>query len=71
MAKVRALWEEKQSEGWTQQQLGELMGYPSDSARKSVSQFLKTHDPKVSTLRRFAKALKISPADLFAEAKKS
>lgn len=67
MARVRVLWAEKKNEGWTQQRLGELMGYPTDSARKSVNQFFKTHDPKVSTLRRFAKALGITPAELFAE----
>jgi hypothetical protein len=33
------------------------MGYPAESARKSVSQFLKSHDPRVGMVRRFAKAL--------------
>jgi transcriptional regulator with XRE-family HTH domain len=43
--------------GMTQQALGEKMGYPPESARKSVSQFLKSHDPRVGMVRRFADAL--------------
>ena len=45
------------SSGMTQQALGERMGYPADSARQSVSQFLKSHDPRVGMVRRFADAL--------------
>lgn len=60
MARVRELWERKQAEGWTQQRLGEAMGYPEESARKSVSQFLKSRDPQVSMLRRFAKAVGVT-----------
>jgi transcriptional regulator with XRE-family HTH domain len=41
----------------TQQELGEKMGYPADSARQSVSQFLRSHDPRVGMIRRCAKAL--------------
>jgi transcriptional regulator with XRE-family HTH domain len=67
MAKVRTLWEAKQAEGWTQQRLGEAMNYPTVSARKSVSQFLKSRDPHISVLRRFAKALGISIATLVRE----
>lgn len=68
MQRVRELWTQKQQDdGWTQQQLGERMGYPADSARQSVSQFFKTHDPKASTLRRFARAIGISTAELFIE----
>ena len=60
MARVRELWERKRAEGWTQQRLGEAMGYPEESARKSVSQFLKSRDPQVSMLRRFAKAVGVA-----------
>jgi transcriptional regulator with XRE-family HTH domain len=67
MAKVRTLWEEKQAAGWTQQRLGEAMGYKADTARKSVSQFLKSRDPHISVLRRFASALGISIATLVRE----
>jgi transcriptional regulator with XRE-family HTH domain len=43
--------------GMTQQELGEKMGYAPTSARQAVSQFLKSGDPQVSMLRRFAKAV--------------
>ncbi len=45
--------------GLTQQALGEKMGYPPDSARQSVNQFLRSGDPQISMLRRFAKAVGI------------
>jgi transcriptional regulator with XRE-family HTH domain len=54
MRKVRKLLK---ASGMTQQQLGELMGYPAASARQSVSQFLRSSNPQIDTLRRFAKAL--------------
>jgi transcriptional regulator with XRE-family HTH domain len=50
--------------GLTQQELGERMGYPPRSARQSVSQFLKSGDPQIGVLRRFAKALGISVKSL-------
>ena len=56
MRRVRTIWEKLQSEGWTQQKLGEAMGYAPESARKSVSQWLKTSDPHISMLRKFASA---------------
>lgn len=38
--------------------LGIKMGYPKESARKSAWQFIyKTKDPRLSMLRRFAKAV--------------
>jgi transcriptional regulator with XRE-family HTH domain len=46
--------------GMTQQELGERMGYAPGSARQAVSQFLKSGDPQISMLRRFANALGIS-----------
>ena len=66
MTRVRELWDEKRADGWTMQKLGERMGYPAASARKSVSQFLKSHDPHIGMLRRFAKGLDIPVIDLFA-----
>ena len=45
--------------------LGLKMGYPAESARKSAWQFMKTNDPRISMLRRFAKAMGIRPQDLF------
>ena len=46
--------------GMTQQELGEKMGYAPTVARQAVSQFLKSGDPQISMLRRFAEALGIS-----------
>lgn len=66
MHKVRALWAKLQAAGWTQQQLGEEMGYGS-SAKQSVSQFLRSHDPQISMLRRFAKAVGVSLTTLVRE----
>jgi transcriptional regulator with XRE-family HTH domain len=50
--------------GMTQQELGERMGYAPGSARQAVSQFLKSGDPQISMLRRFAKAIGISVRSL-------
>jgi len=41
------------------------MGYPPQSARKSAWQFIeKTSDPRISMLKRFAKAMGISVKSL-------
>lgn len=65
MQKVLSLFA---SSGLTQQALGEKMGYQSKSVRQSVSQFLKTNDPRVSMLRRFAKAMNVPLCNLVEEA---
>ncbi len=44
--------------------LGPKMGYAPEIARQSAWQFMKTGDPRVSMLRRFAGALGISVEDL-------
>lgn len=54
MKRVLKLYEDS---GMTQQELGEKMGYGAASARQAVSQFLKSGDPQISMLRRFAKAV--------------
>jgi transcriptional regulator with XRE-family HTH domain len=61
MASVRKSF--KQS-GMTMHELGMKMGYSESTARKSVSQFLKTADPSIGMLRRFAKAMEIDVKDL-------
>lgn len=38
------------------QQLGEAMGYAPTTARQSVSQFLKSSDPRISMVLKFADA---------------
>ena len=56
--------------GKTLDELGIAMGYEGDVARKSAWQFLnKTADPRLSMLRRFAKAMDIPLADLIDEKK--
>jgi len=54
MRKVRKLFEQS---GLTQQELGEKMGYAPTTARQAVSQFLKSGNPQIGMLRRFAKAV--------------
>jgi transcriptional regulator with XRE-family HTH domain len=61
MRKVRKLFEQS---GLTQQVLGEKMGYSAASARQAVSQFLKSGDPQISMLRRFAKAMGVKVESL-------
>lgn len=52
-------------------ELGRAMGAEGEVARKSAWQFLnKVNDPKLSTLRRFAKALGVSLEDLLIEKKR-
>jgi transcriptional regulator with XRE-family HTH domain len=55
MVRVRSAAE---ASGLSLQELGERMGYDKEHARRSVWQFLnKTHDPRISMLRRFASAI--------------
>jgi transcriptional regulator with XRE-family HTH domain len=57
MQAVRKRFDES---GMTQQELGVKMGYAPETARQAVSQFLKSGDPQISMLRRFAEAMGIS-----------
>jgi transcriptional regulator with XRE-family HTH domain len=61
LQKARQLAKES---GLTYQQIGELMGYPPESARQSVGQFLNGSNPSVAMLLRFAKAIGAKPRDL-------
>lgn len=62
MKKVMAIFE---NSGKSLDQLGREMGYEGDVARKAVWQFLnKVDDPRISTLRRFAKAMDVPLKDL-------
>jgi transcriptional regulator with XRE-family HTH domain len=55
MERVRSAAE---ASGLSLQEMGEKMGYDKEHARRSVWQFLnKTHDPRISMLRRFASAI--------------
>jgi transcriptional regulator with XRE-family HTH domain len=52
--------------GKSLEQLGRDMGYTAEIARKAAWQFLnKTADPRLSMLRRFAKAMGIRIQELF------
>ena len=56
--------------GKTLDELGVAMGYETGIARKSAWQFLnKTTDPRLSMLRRFAKAMGVSVEELVREGK--
>jgi hypothetical protein len=49
----------------TLDELGQKMGYPKETARKSAWQFLRqTNDPRLSMLRKFATAAGVSLRDL-------
>ena len=61
MAKVRAKIAKEQL---SLHELGLRMGYPATTARQSAFQFMKTGDPRISMLRRFAKAMRINVKDL-------
>ncbi len=62
MARARAAFEQA---GLTLEALGEAMGYDKDMARISAWQFLnKTTDPRLSMLRRFAKAVGVPVEEL-------
>jgi transcriptional regulator with XRE-family HTH domain len=61
MARVRALFEKS---GLTLAELGDKMGHKADIARQSAFQFMKTNDPRVSMLKRFAKAMGVDAKDL-------
>jgi hypothetical protein len=54
MHKVRKLIADS---GKSQHEIGLAMGYPEETARQSVFQFTKSGDPRIGTLRRFAKAM--------------
>jgi transcriptional regulator with XRE-family HTH domain len=63
MLKARKLFEKS---GKSLDELGQAMGYEGDVARKAAWQFLrKTADPRLSMLRRFAKAVGVAVKDLF------
>jgi transcriptional regulator with XRE-family HTH domain len=67
MARILAKFEASQM---TLDELGQKMGYPADTARKSAWQFIRqTSDPRISMLRKAAEALEIPLGELIAETK--
>jgi transcriptional regulator with XRE-family HTH domain len=61
MVKVRALFE---ASGLSLHDLGLKMGYPAETARQAAWQFMKSGDPRIGTLRRFAAAMKVAVEEL-------
>ena len=59
MDRVRALFSES---GLSLLELGRRMGYGEDTARQSAWQFMRTGDPRMSMLRKFAEAMGV-PVD--------
>ncbi|MCA9069417.1 MAG: helix-turn-helix transcriptional regulator [Planctomycetaceae bacterium] len=57
---MTAVRKQVEESGLTYQEIGERMGYSPSSARQSLSQFLKSGDPQISMLRRFAEAMGIT-----------
>ncbi|MCH7990777.1 MAG: helix-turn-helix transcriptional regulator [Planctomycetes bacterium] len=64
---MKLIRERVERSGLTFQQIGEMMGYSPSSARQAVSQFLKSGDPQLGMLRRFADAMGISLQTLLKE----
>lgn len=64
MGKIREIWAKRQAGGMTLDELGRAMGARAGNAKQSASQFLGGNDPRISTLRRFARAVGMSPATL-------
>lgn len=62
-------WLDKQEPKLSLQELGERMGFPVASARKSAWQFMQCRVPRLDTLRRFAVASGIPIEELVAEPK--
>src|SRR5947209_5928809 len=54
MVKARVLFKES---GLSLVELGRRMGYSEELARQAAWQFMKSHDPRISMLRKFAEAL--------------
>jgi transcriptional regulator with XRE-family HTH domain len=66
MSRIAAAFE---ASGLSRQELGERMGYAPDTARKSVWQFFRTADPRVSMVVKFAKAVGVPIESLIREEK--
>ena len=51
-------------------ELGKRMGYPEEMARQSAWQFMKSGDPRMSMLRKFANAMRLSIDELTSRRKR-
>ena len=68
MVKVKLIFEKSQL---SFHELGVRMGYAPEIARQSAFQFMKSKDPRIGMLRRFAKAFDMSAEELVSTGKKS
>jgi hypothetical protein len=66
MPRIRE-WLEGQTPPLSLQELGERMGFPVATARKSAWQFLRCKVPRLDTLRRFATASGVPIEDWVSE----
>lgn len=57
MIKVRAIFKKS---GLSLIELGKRMGYSDETARQAAWQFMQSHDPRMSMLRKFADAMGVS-----------
>jgi transcriptional regulator with XRE-family HTH domain len=64
MGEVRSRFKKS---GLSLHELGLKMGYDAEIARQSAFQFMKTGDPRISMLRRFAAAMNLSIEELVSE----
>jgi transcriptional regulator with XRE-family HTH domain len=67
MARARALFEQS---GLSLMELGRRMGYSEETARQSAWQFMKSNDPRIGMLRKFAEAMDVSLDDLTPKSKR-
>lgn len=68
MAKAKKLFKHS---GMTLRQLGVGMGFADEIARQAAFQFFKSGDPRISSLRRFAKAMAVPLDELTGEQRRS
>lgn len=66
IVRIRAWLEESKT---TMHDLGVRMGFDEATARKAVWQFLKSKDPRIGTLRKFAAATGMDICELIAPPK--
>lgn len=65
MGKILEIWAKKQAGGMTLEQLGAGMGLGGGQlAKNGAHQFLRRSDPRISSVRKFAKAVGVSVATL-------
>lgn len=62
MRRIAETWAKKQAAGMTLEQLGRAM--VDGGSKQSAHQFLRGNDPRISSIRRFARAVNVSVAGL-------